>query len=65
VLSSDARHAVVEMRYKFGWTENAADAVEQTTQVMLTRAEADACWQLDDLRVGTESLRATLSAYEY
>lgn len=65
LAGTDPLKAVVEMTYPFGWQETAAEATTQTTQIVLSRSKEDACWLLEDLRVGASSLRETLESAAY
>lgn len=65
LVSGTGTSAVVEMRYRFGWEEMAAEAVPQITTMKFLRSNEGGCWLLDDLQVRASSLQAQLKAYAY
>lgn len=65
-LSNADGRAVVQMDYRFGFAENAADAQTQSTALVLVQDAGDHCWRLDDLRVNdAPSLKQLLVAFEF
>ena len=65
LVSGTRTSALVEMRYRFGWEEMAAEAVPQITTMKFLRSDEDGCWLLDDVQVRKSSLQAQLKAYTY